>query len=101
VKNKFVTDEEDGVRLFASVEAANKAILDQTVNMAVRKGFSTVQAEGTGFLCGRPGTGQLVEVYPDGTWEYRDASEDEIKTESGRNAQTLGWFLGDLPMEEQ
>lgn len=95
--NKFVTEEEDGVRLFSSVEALNKELMDQSVNMAVRHGFGTVQAEGDGFLCGRPGTGQLVEVYPDGTWEYRDASGEEVIKDSGRTAQTLGWFLDDLP----
>lgn len=99
------SDEEDvkagGIKLFTSLEACQAHNMALTVAMAVKFGYDTSQHQTTGaVLCGKHGTAELVEVFHDGTWQYRDNSDDEHEvTHSGRNSQDLGWFLDQSPEE--
>ncbi len=96
---KFTYTEKDvadgGVRLFLSVEDAINAKRDATLQIAKSHGFDTVQEEPESYLCGKHSTAELIEVFLDGTWEYRDSTGDEVETKSGTSAQTLNWFLQD------
>ena len=97
--DRFTTTEQDvaggGVRLFLSAEDVINADRDATLQMAKANGFDTVQEEPESYLCGKHSTAELVEVFLDGTWEYRDSTEDEVKTQSGTDALMLGCFLKD------
>jgi hypothetical protein len=70
--------------------------VDETIETAKAYGFDTLQADGDTILCGKPGTATLVQVFPNGSWEYRDVSEDEIR-ETDSSAATLGVWLSTLP----
>jgi hypothetical protein len=96
-EDKFTYTEKDvadgGIKLFLSVEDAINAERDATRHVAEKHGFDTIQELPESYLCGKHSTAELVEVFLDGTWEYRDATDDEVKTETGNCAQTLDWFL--------
>ena len=93
--DKFTYTEEDvkGVKLFTSEEEAVDAARDETLSVAKAAGFDTVEDQPESYLCGKAGTGELVEVFLDGTWEYRDVTSEPPVAQAGLNAQTLGWWL--------
>ena len=84
-----------GVKLFLSAEAAINAERDATLQIAEVHGFDTIQEQPESYICGKHSTAELVEVFLDGTWEYRDSTSDKVKSQNGLNAQTLNWFLQD------
>jgi hypothetical protein len=95
--SKFVWDSANDLKLFTSTDAMNKAALGETIRVAKAFGFDTTQEENGSTLCGKAGTATLVEVFPDGSWEYRDAAGDEEEIETGPSAAILGVWLSTLP----
>lgn len=79
---------------FESVEDANMAAVMDTVSAATKAGFSNQAVDEGHVLCQKPDTWELVDVYPDGSWEYQDI-DDEGKVEemSGTNAALLALYL--------
>jgi hypothetical protein len=94
--DRYVAD--DGLRLFHSVEEAMAADRQQTVDMAVKRGFTTLSIEDDVVDCSRKR--KVVKVYPDGTWEFYESPDAIEASEAGVSAQGLGWFLDKIPEEE-
>jgi hypothetical protein len=95
-KNEWTKEdiEGGGVRFFTSLEECNAAAMQKSIEAAKAAGYDTLHKDPSGnIFCGKESTAELVEVFQDGTWEYRDSTEDETKTQSGLNAMTLGWYL--------
>lgn len=57
------------MKLYHSVEELNEACQSDTLHIARRNGFDTIQEEDQKTLCGKHGSTEILEVYPDGSWQ--------------------------------
>jgi len=82
------------MRVSNSIEEARAADQADTVKVATDAGF-TEQVEDEGHvLCQKPDTMELVDVYPDGSWEYQNARDDGSMQEmSGSYSNLLAMYL--------
>jgi hypothetical protein len=80
------------VKLYHSIEDANKDSQNTTAYVAAQAGYDTQQDEDNShILCGRHGTGDLVDVYPDGSWMHQIEGEQMM---TGDSALMLRFYLG-------
>lgn len=80
--------------VFDSVEDANAAAVMDTVSAATKEGFTNQLVDEGHVLCAKPETMELVDVFPDGSWEYQNVDEDGKAIEmSGINAAILALYL--------
>jgi hypothetical protein len=58
------------VKLYHSESELNAMLRDETILIAKREGFDTIQEEPSGnLLCGKHASEESIEVYPNGSWE--------------------------------
>lgn len=80
--------------LFASVEDADSSAVMDTISAARKAGFTQQVNDDGHVLCAVPDTARLIDVFPDGSWEYQDVLEDgEMETMSGDSALMLALYL--------
>jgi hypothetical protein len=81
-------------KIYNSVEDANADALVDSVAAATKAGF-TLQATDNGHvLCQKPDSYELVDVFPDGSWEYQNIGDDGKAIEmSGPSAVLLALYL--------
>lgn len=80
--------------IFQSPEDAAAAAVMDTVAAATKAGLTQQVVDEGHVLCQRPESMELVDVYPDGSWEYQNALENgEMQTMSGINAALLAMYL--------
>lgn len=81
-------------KVFNSIEDANAAALMDTVDAATKAGLTNQVVDEGHVLCQKPDSLELVDVFPDGSWEYQNAGEDgEMETMSGSNAVMLALYM--------
>lgn len=80
--------------IFNSPEDANAAAVMDSVAAAFNAGLTNKVTDEGHVLCARPDSMELVDIFPDGSWEYQNVSE-EGKTESmsGTTAALLSLYL--------
>lgn len=84
----------DGPKVYQSVEDADADSVMDTVTAATNAGFTLQVVDEGHVLCQKPDTMELVDVFPDGSWEYQDVKEDGTMREmSGPNALLLSLYL--------
>lgn len=80
--------------VFDSAEDANAAAVMDTVSVAKKNGLTEQMVDDGHVFCAKPETMVLVDVFPDGSWEYQDVDEDgKSITMSGTNAALLVLYL--------
>lgn len=80
--------------IFNSVEDANAAALMDTTDAATKAGFTDQMVDEGHVFCAKPESMELVDVFPDGSWEYQNVDEDgKAITMSGTNAAILALYL--------
>ena len=80
--------------LFASAEDAYAAAVMDTISAARKAGFTHQVNDDGHVLCAMPDTARLIDVFPDGSWEYQDVLDDgEMDTMSGDSALMLALYL--------
>jgi hypothetical protein len=78
------------MKLYLSQDAVNQDLFRQSVFAAHAAGFDTWESTITGhMLCGKHGTSELVDVFPDGSWSYTDGK----RTAADRNPVILKLML--------
>ena len=79
---------------YRTVESARVEDFTNTIQAATNAGL-TLQAEDEGHvLCGSTHSNELVDVYPNGSWEWQNIDEDgKAITMTGTNAALLQMFL--------
>jgi len=67
----------------------------ETIAAATKAGFTDQMTDDNGHvLCQKPDTMELVDIFPNGGWEYQNARENEPMQEmSGANAALLALYL--------
>lgn len=80
--------------VFNSVEEANAAAVMDTVSAATKAGLTSQLVDEGHILCAKPDTMELVDIFPDGSWEYQNVL-DSGKAESmtGPSAVMLSLYL--------
>jgi hypothetical protein len=90
------------MQLFHSTEELNHHRVENTIHVARMNGFDTIQKEEDGHtLCGKHGTEELVDVYPDGSWEFEhsyDEREGGASAPSGTSATFLGIYFANADL---
>jgi hypothetical protein len=78
-----------------SAEELNDSRVMDTLSAATKAGFTQqVNDEDGHVLCAVPDTMKLVDIFPNGSWEFQDVDEDgEMKTMSGDSAVMLALYL--------
>ena len=68
------------MKMFHSLEELNASNRKETLHVAHRMGFDTQQEEDGKILCGRHGSDELIEVYPNGSWALlgKEISGDSV-----------------------
>jgi hypothetical protein len=80
--------------VFGSVDEANAAAVMDTVNAATKAGLTSQLVDDGHVLCAKPDSMELVDVFPDGSWEYQDVNDDgTMETMSGPSAVMLALYL--------
>lgn len=80
--------------IYHNEEDLNNSMQYETAHIAHTKGFDTVQKEENGhLLCGKHGTGDLVDIYPDGSWVLKLESREGKKPPTGNAAYMLGVYF--------
>lgn len=80
--------------VFTSVEDANLAAVMDTISAATKEGFTEQMVDEGHVLCAKPETFELVDVFPDGSWEYQNIDDDgKAEIMSGTNAALLALYL--------
>lgn len=80
--------------IFDSVEDANIASVMDTTSAATKEGFTDQIVDEGHILCAKPDTAELVDIFPDGSWEYQNINVDGLMEEmSGQNAALLAMYL--------
>jgi len=60
------------MKLYHSEEDLQQTVKAETLSVARQNGFDTTQeAEHGHTLCGNHGAEEIIDVYPDGTWEIK------------------------------
>lgn len=79
---------------YPSVEDLNTARMMNSIAAAKHYGLtSSVAVDGHVYMS-RPDSMELVDIFPDGSWEYQDVKEDKtMRTMSGPNASMLSMYL--------
>lgn len=83
------------MKLFLSSEEREAYGQRETVTVAWRNGFDTETKNDDGsVVCGKHSTAEVVEVYPNGNWEYRNTEDDDnVVKATGLTAALLGMFF--------
>lgn len=80
--------------VFGSVGQADEAAMMDTLTAARKGGLTDQVPDESHILCQRPDSYELVDIFPDGSWEYQDVLEDgSMRTMSGLNAALLAMYL--------
>lgn len=89
-------------KVFKSVEDANAAAMMDTTAAATKAGLTEQLVDDGHIICQKPGTMELVDVFPDGTWEYQNVNEDgEAESMSGNSAALLALYLASSANKEK
>jgi hypothetical protein len=81
-------------QLYQSAEDLNSEAVMETVLAATKAGLIQQVVDEGHVFCARPDSMELVDVFPDGSWEYQNALEDgDMVTMSGANAMLLAMYL--------
>lgn len=84
------------MNLYTSEEDANAAAVMETVGAAFNAGFTEKIVDEGHVFCSKPKTMELVDVFPDGSWEYQNVNkEGKVEEMSGTTAALLALYLGD------
>jgi hypothetical protein len=83
------------MKLYQSEEHARIEAVMNSVEAATKAGFTTQVEDDGHVLCGKPDTNELVDIFPNGSWEWQNANEETMKMEemSGTCAALLQMFL--------
>lgn len=83
------------MEIFEDVESATSAEILNTIDAATKGGFTEHVNDDDGHtLCSKPDTSELVDIFPDGSWEYQAIKEDgEMDAMSGQTATLLALYL--------
>lgn len=82
------------MEVFDSVDDANIAAVMATSDAATKAGFTQQEVDEGHILCAKDGTMELVDIFPDGSWEYQNVTEDgAVETMSGASASLLALYL--------
>jgi len=82
------------MKLYKSVEAANNGAVMNTIKAATKAGLTKQVVDDGHILCSKPDTMELVNIFPDGSWEYQNVKTDgKMQTMSGANASLLALYL--------
>lgn len=82
------------MEVFDDIEAATTAGTMNTIDAATKGGFTEQTVDDGHVLCAKPDTSELVDIFPDGSWEYQAIKEDgEMDTMSGQTATLLALYL--------
>ena len=80
--------------VFESVDDANSAALMNTVSVATKAGFTDQLVDEGHVLCAKPDSLELIDVFPDGSWEYQNIDDDgKAETMSNTSAVMLTLYL--------
>lgn len=73
----------------------NARLAADTIRAATLNGLTKVVPDDDGHtLCGNEETGEIVDVFPDGSWEYMGIREDKtMRTMAGPSAILLAGYL--------
>ena len=81
-------------KIFGSLEESLAASFANTLAAATKGGLTDQVPDADHMLCGKPDSMELVDVFPDGSWEYQDAKDDgDMVTMSGKDAALLAMYL--------
>ena len=82
------------MEMFNSIEDANAASVMNTLSAANKAGFTEQVNDEGHVLCSVPGTTRLIDIHPDGSWEYQEVKDDgEMETMEGDSAAVLAVYL--------
>jgi hypothetical protein len=80
--------------VFNSVEDATMAAIMDTVSVATKAGLTSQVVDDGHTLCAKPDTMELVDVFPDGSWEYQNVpANGKVESMSGTSAVMLSLYL--------
>lgn len=88
-------DGSKSAKLYDSLSDAIVAAREEAFSVAKVNGFNTIEIQPGSSVCRRIETGEIIEIFPGGMWEYRDVINTEIVPQAGTGAEALGWFLAD------
>lgn len=84
----------DKPTIYTSEEDANADSVMDTISAASKAGFTDQVNDEGHVLCQKPDTMELVDIFPDGSWEYQNVGEDgKMQEMSGTNAMMLAMYL--------
>jgi hypothetical protein len=96
-----MNDEVTG-KLYHSVEEYNEDMQYNTIHAARHNGFDMTQDGDNGHvLCGKHATAELVDVFPDGSWEYQNREDDEVDRMTGVSSVMLHYFLNNKELYKE
>jgi diaminopimelate epimerase len=82
------------MKIFRSHEDAIASAMQDTLRAAIKAGFTEHADDEGHVLCLVPDTNRLVDVFPDGSWEFQDVNDDgSMETMSGNSAVMLALYL--------
>jgi hypothetical protein len=82
------------MKIFSSIEDAKASAMHDTFGAAIKAGFTNYTNDEGHVLCAVPETNRLVDIFPDGSWEFQDVNEDgSMETMSGTSAVMLALYL--------
>jgi hypothetical protein len=82
------------MKIFRSHEDAKASAMQDTLRAAIKAGFTEHTDDERHVLCLFPDTNRLVDVFPDGSWEFQDVNNDgSMETMSGPSAVMLALYL--------
>ena len=89
-----MSEDLSGTKIYMSDEDADAAALMDTVAAATKAGFVNQSNDEGHVLCMKPDSMELVDVFPDGSWEYQDVDDKgSIVEMSGASAVMLAYYL--------
>jgi hypothetical protein len=82
------------MKIFSSIEDAKASAMQDTLGAAIKAGFTEHTDDEGHVLCLVPETNRLVDIFPDGSWEFQDVNDDgTMETMSGDSAVMLALYL--------
>lgn len=87
--------DESTAKVFRSEADATAALQADSIEAAKMFGLTDVSNQPDGHVyCQKPDSMELVDIYPNGSWEYQDVLPNgDMRTMSGPGAAMLGYYL--------